>query len=143
MGTKFDFRNYSDDKEVIVALLEGKVSFRNQLKEAPIRYLSPDQKVVLDKITGSAVISSVKAVNTSGWINGYLFFDEELLSDITKELERSYKVKIDIRNESLKGYRFYGNFNQREQNIKKVLDILSSTGKIHYEIKNSDHIVIY
>ena len=143
LGTKFNFRNYADDSEVMVALLEGKVSFANQLKKAPIRYLAPDEKVVLDKKSGIAVISSIKASNTSVWTSGYLFFDEELLLNITKNLERNYKVKIDITNESLKNYRFYGNFIQREQTIREVLDILAGTGKIHYAFKDNSHITIY
>lgn len=143
LGTKFDFRNYPDDKEVLVALLEGKVSFVDPLKKNPVKYLSPDQKVVFDKQTGNAVISRIKAINASGWTNGFLFFDEELLSDMTKELERSYNVEIEITNESLKGYRFYGNFIQREQSIQEIMEILASTGKIHYRIKDKDHIVIY
>lgn len=143
LGTKFNFRNYPDDKEVMVALLEGKVSFVDPLKKNPVGYLSPDQKVVLDKKSGNTSVSSTNAANSSGWTNGYLFFDEELLTDITKELERSYNVKIEITNESLKSNRFYGNFIQGEQSIKEVLDILASTGKLHYTVKNKGNIIIY
>ena len=32
--------------------------------------------------------------NALQWTNGCLFFDEELLPDVVKELERSYNVKI-------------------------------------------------
>jgi ferric-dicitrate binding protein FerR (iron transport regulator) len=143
LGTKFDFRNYADDKEVMVALLEGKVSFANQLKRTPVGYLSPNEKVVLDKKSGNAIVSSIRATNASEWTNGYLFFDEKLLPDITRELERSYNVKIDITNESLKSYRFYGDFVQRELTINEILDILVLTRKIQYTIKNKNHIIIY
>jgi transmembrane sensor len=80
LGVKFGFRNYLNDKEVMVALLEGEVSFVNQLKKASARCLSPDEKVVLDRNTGDAVVSSVKATNVSGWTSGELLFDEELLT---------------------------------------------------------------
>ena len=33
VGTKFNFRNYPEDEEAVVELLEGKVALENQLKE--------------------------------------------------------------------------------------------------------------
>ena len=47
-------------------------------------------------------VETVTASNASQWTGGYLFFDEELLPDIVKELERSYNVNIHITNDSLK-----------------------------------------
>lgn len=143
LGTKFNFSNYADDKEAVVALLEGKVSFVDAQEKNAVGYLTPNQKVILDKKSGNTVVSAVKAVNASEWKNGFLFFDEELLEDITKELERSYNVKIEIKNEFMKSSRFYGNFIRREQSIKEILDILASTGKMNYIIKSNGNIIIY
>ncbi len=102
VGTKFNFRNYPEDEEAVVELLEGKVALENQLKEATL------------------------------WTENILLFDEDLLPDIVRELERSYHVQIEIENEDLKQTRFYGQFNQLEQNIYDVLDMLSETGKLKY-----------
>lgn len=77
------------------------------------------------------------ATNASQWKNGYLFFDEELLPDIVKELERSYGVKIQIANDTLKDFRFYGNFVRREQSITEVMEALTATGKMHYKIEDN------
>ena len=66
------------------------------------------------------------------WTENILLFDEDLLPDIVRELERSYHVQIEIENEDLKQTRFYGQFNQLEQNIYDVLDMLSETGKLKY-----------
>lgn len=75
------------------------------------------------------------------WTNGYLFFDEELLVDIVKILERSYNVKIKLKDESLKSFRFYANFMPREQTIDEILGLLESTGKIIYE-KTGEEIIL-
>lgn len=42
LGTKFNFKNYSDDEEVTVNLLEGKVALHNGLKSMPELYLAAD-----------------------------------------------------------------------------------------------------
>ena len=142
LGTKFNFRDYPEDHEVVVSLLEGKVGLNNLLREEKEAVLSPDERAVLNKANGLLTVESVTASNASQWTDGYLFFDEELLPDIAKELERSYNVKIHIANDSLKTFRFYGNFVRREQNIQEVLEALASTEKIQYKIEERN-ITIY
>lgn len=132
VGTKFNFRNYPEDEEAIVELLEGKVALENQLKEDAVRYLSPNEKMVLHKATGEMDITSAKVKEATLWTENILLFDEDLLPDIVRKLERSYHVRIEIENEDLKQARFYGQFNQLEQNIYDVLDMLSETGKLKY-----------
>ena len=135
LGTKFNFRNYPEDEEVSVSLLEGKVSLRNYLKNDALCYLEPDQKAILNKKNGKLMVSASEARYTAEWTNGFLFFDEELLPDIIKELERSYNVKIYIEDETLKTFRFYGNFVRKEQTIQEILEMLASTGKLEYKIE--------
>lgn len=132
VGTKFNFRNYPEDEEAVVELLEGKVALENQLKKEALRYLSPEEKMVLHKATGEMDITSAKVKEATLWTENILLFDEDLLPDIVRELERSYHVQIEIDNEDLKQARFYGQFNQLEQNIYDVLDMLSETGKLKY-----------
>lgn len=132
VGTKFNFRNYPEDEEAVVELLEGKEALENQLKEESVRYLSPNEKMVLHKATGEMDITSAKVKEATLWTENILLFDEDLLPDIVRELERSYHVQIEIENEDLKQTRFYGQFNQLEQNIYDVLDMLSETGKLKY-----------
>ena len=142
LGTKFNFRDSPEDHEVVVSLLEGKVGLNNLLREEKEAVLSPDERAVLNKANGLLTVESVTASNASQWTDGYLFFDEELLPDIAKELERSYNVKIHIANDSLKTFRFYGNFVRREQNIQEVLEALASTEKMQYKIEERN-ITIY
>lgn len=142
LGTKFNFRDYPEDHEVVVSLLEGKVGLNNLLREEKEAVLSPDERAVLNKANGLLTVESVTASNASQWTDGYLFFDEELLPDIAKELERSYNVKIHIANDSLKTFRFYGNFVRHEQNIQEVLEALASTEKMQYKIEERN-ITIY
>lgn len=142
VGTKFNFRDYPEDNEVMVTLLEGKVVLNNLIRPEKELSLAPNERVILDKQSGKMQLERVVASNALQWKNGYLFFDEELLPDIAKKLERSYNVKVYIANEALRKYRFYGNFVRSEQSIREVLDVLSATGKIRYNI-NGREITLY
>ena len=142
LGTKFNFRDYPEDKEVVVSLLEGKVELDNLLNIGNKNILKPNERALLNKQTGKMEIESVTASNASEWTDGYLFFNEELLPDIVRELERSYNVKIQLADTTLNSFRFYGNFTRREQTIEEVMEVLSSTGKIKYK-KEGREITIY
>lgn len=138
LGTKFNFRNYKDDLEAKVCLLEGKVALNTREEET---ILHPDQQALLDKKTGKLSVSGTKAAYSAEWTNDRLYFDEVLLSDIIKELERSYDVKITVADDTLNTIRFYGNFRKREQSIQEIMDVLSSTDKMTYTM-NGKNIVI-
>ena len=135
LGTRFNLRNFADDEEVVVTLSEGSVAIDNLLaKNAPQRVLVPGQRAVVDKRNGRMKVEEANAANAHQWIYGYLFFDEELLPDIAKRLERSYNISIVIENEDLMCTRFYGNFIRENQTIEDVISNIASTGGIRYRI---------
>ncbi|MDR2680141.1 MAG: DUF4974 domain-containing protein [Tannerella sp.] len=141
LGTKFNFRNYSDDDEAEVSLLEGKVRINNNINKGESMNINPDRRVFLDKKSGKMLVSKINADNTAEWTNGYVFFDEELLGDIAKKLERSYNVKIILETPDMKQLRFYGNFIRKKQSITDILDALASTGKMKYKMQNSEIVI--
>jgi len=133
LGTRFNFRNYNDDEEAAVSLLQGSVLVSNNMKQGEQARISSNERVSIDKTSGEMQITrSATIENTAEWTKGYLYFDEELLPDIVKKLERSYDVKITIADPSLEQLRFYGNFLRKEQSVTEVLDYLQGTGKLKY-----------
>ena len=135
VGTQFNFRDYPEDFEAIVSLKEGKVALTNKLRPSDEgKYLNPNQRVVLEKNSGEMHVESKNAANAMLWTTGELFFDEELLTDIARELERHYNVKITILGDKLRDLRVYGHFVSREMGIEDILHILSATNQIDYSI---------
>ena len=141
LGTKFNFRNYRDDDEAEVSLLEGRVRINNHINKGENVQIVPDRRVVVDKKSGKMLVSEINAENTAEWTNGYVFFDEELLGDIVKKLERSYHVNIILETPEMKQLRFYGNFIRKKQSINDILDALASTGKLKYRIQDKEIVI--
>lgn len=135
LGTKFNYRNYADEDEASVTLIEGKVYLSDNSSDTIGYTLAPNQQAVFDKNNKNIAINTVKATYSSDWTKGLISFDEEKLGNIARELERLYNVKISIADDSLLNYRFYGNFTRTEQSIEDVLDVLASTNKLKYEQK--------
>ena len=86
-------------------------------------------------------IESKNASHAMLWTSGNLFFDEVLLSDIAKELERRYNVRITILGESLQQLRVYASFVAQDVGIREIMDILSSTNHLQYSVKGKEIII--
>jgi len=142
LGTKFNFCDYKEDAKAMVTLIEGSVALQNLLHAEKSSTLKPDEQAILDKKSGKINIKSSTASNARKWINNCLFFDEERLEDIVKELQRSYNLNIHLANDSLKRIRFYGLFIRQKQSIDEILEDLASTGKIKYK-RTTKGIILY
>ncbi|MEI8272766.1 MAG: FecR domain-containing protein [Paludibacter sp.] len=133
LGTKFNFRDYNDEDEASVTLLEGKVKLSENGSTSDGYTLTPNQQAVFDKTHKNIVINNVKAMYSSDWTKGLISFDEEKLGNIVREIERLYNVHITIADDSLLQYRFYGCFTRTDQSIEDVLNVFAATNKLRYE----------
>lgn len=142
LGTKFNFRDYPNDEEAVVSLLEGKVALGNRLRAEAEMILLPNEQVTLDKAEGRMTKEAKEVKKVLEWTSGKLFFDELPLPEVVKILERSYDVHITFATDSLRDFCFYGSFSRGEQGIKDILEALEKTGKVRY-IQNEKEITLY
>lgn len=141
LGTKFNFKNYSNDEEVMISLVEGKVALQNGIKAMEELYLEPNERMVLNKLTGEMVKSKANVEYANIWRDNKLFFDEELLEDIAKKLMRSYDVRIEVA-DSLRDRRFYGDFMINKNTIEEVLETIASTSRMNYRCSICTSLII-
>lgn len=136
LGTKFNIRDYPEDTQAVVSLLEGKVALDNRMQAKNEIILFPNEQVTLDKRNGCMRKEAKMTTPAIEWTMGKLTFDETPLPEVARILERNYGVDIIFSEDSLKDFRIYGSFNRSEQNIKDILEVLEKTEKIHYTVKN-------
>lgn len=55
LGTKFNFKNYPDDEEIIINLFEGKVALHNEIRSMAELYMEPNEKMTMNKRTGEMI----------------------------------------------------------------------------------------
>lgn len=142
VGTRFNLRNYEDDDEVAVSLIRGRVALANRLRRDSDIYLNPMHSAVLDKRTGRITLRPMRTGGGSAWAQGELFFDESLLSDIAKKIERSYGVRVDVA-DSVRSRRFYGSFSMDGESPGEILQAIAATGGVRCRAKDRRHYVLY
>ena len=141
VGTKFNLCNYRSDNEVTVSLVEGCVALTNNVRRTADIYMHPNQTAVLDKHTGRLTVRRTRAYGSASWTGNELFFDEALLSDIAKKIERCYGVSVSVA-DSVRGRRFYGSFRMAGGSPDEVLRAISATGDVNYKASGS-HYTLY
>ena len=132
LGTKFNVKNYPEDPNIKVALLEGSVMLYDSLEST---ILKPNQIAQYDKQNKKTTLKTIEAENTSAWINGHLYFDEENMETIALALERAFDVNITIKDDTLKKMIFYGDFIIESNNIDEIMNIMAATNKFNYHYK--------
>lgn len=130
LGTHFNVNAYSDEELTRTTLLEGSVKIRKGLHE---RLLSPNQQSVTSKDNSNIEIYQADTEEAVSWKNGYFQFKEEELQSILRKISRWYNVEVAYKN-TPSGLK-YGGMVSREKNISAVLNIMESTGNIHFKIE--------
>lgn len=105
-----------------VALLRGIVAVSGIKSDQSVT-LRPGQGVTLQG-NGSLAVAEENMDTYEYWKNGYLYFDDQPLTTIAKNLERWYRVPFVIDNPSLvqKRLRF---FCLRSESIDRALELLN------------------
>ena len=135
LGTEFNLHAFSDDPNITVTLVSGKVDveakgFDNKIYAGS---LLPSEMAIYDAHTGKISIEKVNTASETGWIEGKLIFRNTLMKDVLKKLSYFYNVRFDVKNESINQYRFTGTFDNKQ--LLQALEYLKISSNIRYQIK--------
>ena len=132
MGTVFNVCAYSNDQDVTVVLLEGKVGIHTPSTSTT---LSPGEKINYNKSTRKLSTEKVYPDDYVSWTKGNLYFQNESLENIMKALSRVYDVTIRIDSPKISEERFTGTI--PGGGIQNALNIIMLTSPFRYEVEDS------
>lgn len=135
LGTHFNVKAYGDEPAMATTLLEGSVMVSQAGKEV---ILKPGQQA-LNKDNAFAV-AIVDMNETIAWKNGLFMFKGEKISEIMKKVQRWYDVEIVYNDGKVGALKFSGTIS-RYDHVSKLLDILETTGRVHFKIEGRRIIV--
>ena len=135
LGTKFNVSSYENDDTTSAVLLEGSVKVikpneKDNLDAGTI--ISPKQQAAIQN--GEFSIQEVDVQKYIAWTQGILYFDNDRFSDIMKELERHYNIKILNNYQELNSVRYTGTFQYKT--ISQVLEVFKRNTKFEYKLNN-------
>lgn len=131
LGTSFNVKAYSEDKDLVATLLEGKVRTSIDGQSA---ILCPDQQAAYDKAKGKLQVSYTEdAAYACMWREDELAFSGETLEEIASLFKRMYNVEVEFETENIKSCRFSGVI--KNNSLENVIELISLTAPIAYRAK--------
>jgi transmembrane sensor len=163
LGTAFNVKAYLNEKITETSLIRGLIEVT--LKESNNRtmLLYPNQKIkwehpltkassnlsaandgvnlnLIDSLVKKLQVTDYGNIKEVAWRENKLIFEDELFGDIAIQLERWYGAQIEFGDDSLRNYRFTGNF--EKEDINTVLDFLKEARKFDYKIEYGETLKI-
>ncbi|MCL2561783.1 MAG: DUF4974 domain-containing protein [Rikenellaceae bacterium] len=138
-GTSFVVRNYSNEENISVALLEGGVRMESP-GGSTLASLTPMMQFSMDKLTKATKTTVFDIDRVLDWKNNLFIFDNEDLGSIARRLERWYDIDIEV-DPSLRMKRYYGKLN-RHETMEPIISILTGTGDMEVLETEQGKIVI-
>jgi len=164
LGTEFNVKAYRNEKITETSLIKGLVEITLKENNNTKMLLYPNQKLSYQpgahKIAmndlGAAknaeklndvysLKKNLEVTNTGdikeiAWKTNKLIFDDQEFGDIAFLLERWYGAKINFMDNSLRSYRFTGNF--EKEDLVTVLNFLKESRSFNYTIEKNETLII-
>ncbi|HOT13793.1 MAG TPA: FecR domain-containing protein [Bacteroidales bacterium] len=137
LGTYFNVRAYSLEDSIVVSLLEGKVEFAIEGKDAKV-ILTAGEKGLYIKSKGSLTKMEEQNTNVTSWNTGILKFEALPLANVCTTLSEHYGISICIKNASDANLRFTGTF--KNQRLSEILLSIEEATNLK-AVKNGNSII--
>lgn len=122
-GTKFNVRAFLDERSSTTTLLEGGVEITVPGHANPV-VLTPGHALSVSGDNSEVALFNVDPINAVGWYKGEFNGYHMSLSQICRDLERKFDVKIMISNRNVASKVFYASFVNNED-VDQILDALN------------------
>ena len=139
-GTAFNVSAYTDEDDIMVALLRGKVSLLSATDQKLLTYLSPDQEATVSKRSLSCRVESCDASIESSWHHNLLKFDGAPAKEVWKKLERWYGVDIALSNVSPSQTYW---FTVKTESLTELLERINKITPIEYNLDGKEVTIRY
>ncbi len=139
LGTEFNLNAYPEDECVQTTLVRGKVAFKGEGTNDAV-VISSGEQLVYNKKAGEVSVAKVDTHIYTAWTEGKWIIEGERLENIMTQLSRWYGVTVSYREQELKDLIFTGDL-ERYENCEVVLNMISMTTKVVFEIKDKSVIV--
>lgn len=109
LGTSFVMTDSSHIRAARVSVKTGRVAVSAETKEFPVTQLTAHQELLYDEAGGVVSINRHHEVDL-GWTSKQLVFSNATLSEVFREIENLFNVKIQVSDTSIRQLRFTGAF---------------------------------
>lgn len=158
LGTAFNVKSYKEEATIEATLIHGSIQVTRQKECIPQIILSPNEKLVFNKLIGKAValpddlpmikekepqylVSKIaitenndSSVVETAWIHNRLLFDGDTFKELAVKMERWFDVQIKFENAEVANYRLRGAF--EDETIGEALKALQQITNFKFTVRD-------
>jgi len=138
VGTKLDVRSYPEDGGVRVVVKKGRVELKSRkdfVKDMAV--LTAGEMGELYSKNNQIKEKTVDDLDLFiSWTKGYLKFKNTPMSEVARQLERKYNIKVEFRDSSLEKMRLTAELKSRI--IQRNMDVISTSLDMGYKIDQQE-----
>lgn len=138
LGTSFNVKAYPGQPDVVVSVKRGKVEVSKD--NLVMATLTKGQEVKVITTAPEATVGVLKESNVAAWTTGRLSYDSRPLSDILKDLERNYNVRIELADSKLGADIFTTSF-RRDIGVEEALNIICEALDLQLNNENGIYMI--
>lgn len=132
LGTKFNVKAYREESEIKISLVEGQVKVNNQfsnLNKEPV-YLKPNEQLSFNKSNGIVTLDKFALLQTIGWKDNILVFDNEPLEKVLVALRRSFGVQFELEDTTFNRLKIKANF--ENESFWTIIKVIRNATNLEY-----------
>lgn len=135
LGTQFNLSAYTDNKDISIMLVSGKVEI--ETKQGNKKFsIMPKERCIVDNNSAKYVINIPQdTLPILGWKAGWLVFDDVPLEQVFKNMRRVYGVEFIFKDKTIFNQKLSAKF--KDESLTQVLDLMHRVSLINYFIKDS------
>ena len=137
LGTRFNVSSYRDEELTTTTLLEGSVKLETRGGQTLRLRVGEQAKLIGNSLSAVAV----NAEDAVAWKDGVFLLGGQDLETVMRQASRWYNVDVVFEDEAIKKEVFRGSLS-RFENISQLLEVLESTGSVHFKVEGRRVIAI-
>lgn len=139
IGTRFNVCAYNNDRVIQTVLEKGKIAAGKNTLFSSTFDLMPGGRLSYDKESKEFTEDKVNVQLFTSWINGYLYFENQPITEVFKKLERHYNQKIKAET-GMENITFSGKLDLKNK-ISDVLENISFASALKVSEENGTIII--
>ncbi len=136
LGTSFNIQAYPAERRIAVSVISGKVALTGEKSEEKI-LLEKGQAGIYDREDHRITQVRTEGDSPAAWTEGKLNFFHMTLEEVAAVLERTYNIRISIKNDRTRKCEITGRFHIN-QSPAEILEVICKTIDATYKIEGEN-----
>ncbi len=138
LGTAFNVKAFSLEKEIVISLIEGKVRIDIDNDSGQVITLSPGQSLDFQKDSNQYETVDFDILEVIGWKDGIIYFKSSNVHEVIEKLSRWYGVEFLVTG-TPPAWSYTGRF--KNAYLENVLNSIAFTKGFDFELKQKEVIM--